>query len=346
MLPLDISNRLKRGQKLIADSYERVSILFTDIVGFTDLASSIPTEDVVSLLNDMFSRFDQLTDEFKVYKVETIGDAYMIACGHDANQADHCERIVKVAFRMLGISREIKTRDGRDVRIRIGVHTGPVVAGVVGTKNHRFCFFGDTVNVASRMETLGVPGYVHLSEPCYEALADSRSLDIVQRGLIRVKGKGMMKTYLALPKGAPEASDPDFLNEIRRLYPHEDASSDIVSIQEQLEQSEKQTKRYQERIKELEEELQKSEVGIKELKSKLAKSASGSSKTTTTGSTVVAVKTSRSRVAVQPETESIKELREQWIQKAAEIQHKSRIIKALQNRCKELAVLGCTGMDI
>ena len=146
-----------------------MTILFSDIIGFTNMATDWPTEKIILMLNEMFTAFDELCDVFGVYKVETIGDAYMIVAGHDG-ATDHAARIMGMASAMLQAVEHMQAFDGRPIQIRIGVHTGPAHSGVVGVTRPRYCFFGDTVNTSSRMESNGFPMTVHVSAATHTAL--------------------------------------------------------------------------------------------------------------------------------------------------------------------------------
>ena len=175
----------------IADFFETGSVLFTDIVGFTQMSSAMSAVDVVSLLNDQFSLFDDLADEFGVTKVKTIGDAYMAVAGVPNPCEDHAERLVKMAMAMV---RGVQMLDA-GIQIRVGVSSGPLVAGIVGTSRFLYDVWGDTVNVASRMESSGVPGRVQVSRATVEA-CEENDLHFEHRGEIEIKGKGAMDVYL------------------------------------------------------------------------------------------------------------------------------------------------------
>jgi class 3 adenylate cyclase len=170
ILPSNIINRLTSGATTVADDHPETTILFSDVCGFTTLASSLSTREVMTLLNSMFTGFDKLVDRNKVYKVETIGDAYMAASGHDGT-SDHVQRMFNMACDMLNDVKKIKFKGkeaalmgSRHLRIRVGLHTGPTYAGVIGRKCPRYCFFGDTVNTASRMESTGAPMCIQVTE--------------------------------------------------------------------------------------------------------------------------------------------------------------------------------------
>lgn len=199
ILPPHIIARLKSGERLISESHPRVTILFSDVVGFTSISQRWSTDRVVQLLNAMFTMFDGLCEHHKVYKVETIGDAYMIVCGHDG-EVDHCERMMAMGQDMIRMVEQLHVPyQDEKIRIRVGLHTGPAYSGVVGVQRPRYCFFGDTVNTASRMESHGFPMTVHVSEVVYQHLKSRgySDVDFCNLGPRHIKGKGVMRTYVA-----------------------------------------------------------------------------------------------------------------------------------------------------
>ncbi|GIL82425.1 hypothetical protein Vretifemale_11416 [Volvox reticuliferus] len=231
ILPESIIARMQQGQKFVADSHAHVVILFSDIVGFTSLSSKLPTAEVFLMLSNMFNAFDKLTDRFSVYKVETIGDAYMVAAGHDededkAHKGSPLMRVLGFAKAMLDVVRNITAPNGERMRVRIGVHCGPAFAGVIGMKCPRYCFLGDTVNTASRMESTGFPMCIHVSENVYRHYPnpDGELLEVGER---EVKGKGRMRTYL-VRVGAWEVA-------LRDLAARQQAAA-AVSVQQQQQQ--------------------------------------------------------------------------------------------------------------
>ncbi|KAJ9517318.1 hypothetical protein QJQ45_016688, partial [Haematococcus lacustris] len=200
ILPESIIQRMQSGQKFVADSHQHVVILFSDIVGFTNLSSKLPTAEIFLMLSNMFSAFDKLTDRFMVYKVETIGDAYMVAAGHDedpvkAQRGTPIDRVIAMAKAMIDVVRNITAPNGDRLRIRIGVHCGPAFAGVIGSKCPRYCFLGDTVNTASRMESTSFPMVCQVSSSLAAAWEQAPH-QLVHAGDREVKGKGVMTTYL------------------------------------------------------------------------------------------------------------------------------------------------------
>ncbi|KAK6177072.1 hypothetical protein SNE40_015250 [Patella caerulea] len=195
MLPQKVANQLKNGKQVEAEKYDQVTILFSDIVTFTSISAACAPLDIVNMLNDLYQRFDEKTTQHGVYKVETIGDAYMVVCGVPERSTNHAAPVSRFSIDMLLESAQVKSpATGRPLQIRIGIHTGPVVAGVVGRKMPRYCLFGDTVNTASRMESHGLPGRIHISPTTHQALKTSRFL-VKEREEINVKGKGKMTTH-------------------------------------------------------------------------------------------------------------------------------------------------------
>jgi class 3 adenylate cyclase len=200
VLPARIAERLKTGDGIIVDRFDHVTVLFADIVGFTALSQRTSPEALVTMLDQLFSVFDKLAEEHGLEKIKTIGDAYMVVAGIPEPAADHAQRIAKMAIAMLGALRDYSARHGTDLTIRIGVNTGSVVAGVIGRKKFIYDLWGDTVNTASRMESHGVPGRIHVTGSTYEVL--KAEYEFESRGVIDIKGKGPMETFLLVgPKG-------------------------------------------------------------------------------------------------------------------------------------------------
>jgi class 3 adenylate cyclase len=194
VLPAPIANRLREGEQRIADGFANVSVLFGDLVGFTQLSSEMPPQDLVNLLNGLFTRFDQAAQELGIEKIKTVGDAYMAVCGLPNPVEDHTERMVRMAIRMVHITREHALEHRVTMQVRIGINSGPVVAGVIGKSKYIYDLWGDTVNLASRMESTGVPGAIQVTRPVYEALKDKFVFEA--RGAIEVKGKGQVEAWL------------------------------------------------------------------------------------------------------------------------------------------------------
>jgi len=193
MLPATIAKKLKHSSASMADGFEEVSVLFADIVDFTELSSSMSPKEVVGLLNRIFSIFDNLCDRHKLEKIKTIGDAYMVVSGLPQPRADHASAITNMALDMQEAISKITSNKGTQISMRIGINSGPVVAGVIGTKKFIYDLWGDTVNVASRMESLGIADSIQVTEATYVRIRDQFHCE--QRGLIHVKGKGEMMTY-------------------------------------------------------------------------------------------------------------------------------------------------------
>ena len=194
VLPAPIAERLKRGGGLIVDRFDSVSVLFADIVGFTAMSSRTSPEAVVTLLDDLFTRFDRLAELHGLEKIKTIGDAYMVVGGIPQPNADHAAAVARMALAMQETVREYAAGDGSELSIRIGIHSGSVIAGVIGRKKFIYDLWGDTVNTASRMESHGLPGKIHVTAAVHDALRER--FDLEPRGTVDVKGKGPMTTFL------------------------------------------------------------------------------------------------------------------------------------------------------
>ncbi|XP_047143236.1 atrial natriuretic peptide receptor 1 isoform X1 [Hydra vulgaris] len=197
MLPRSVALQLMKGKEVEAESFENVTIYFSDIVGFTKLCSSITPMEVVALLNSLYTMFDQVTKAYDVYKVETIGDAYMVVSGLPIRNGTH--HVKEIALFAIAILQKVKTfkiqPSQEPLLVRIGIHTGPVVAGVVGTSMPRYCLFGNTVNMASRMESTGEALRIQISNQTRDFLMSCGEFEIKPRGLTEVKGKGQVETY-------------------------------------------------------------------------------------------------------------------------------------------------------
>jgi len=196
ILPEPIAQRLRDGEPLIADRFDDVTLLFADIVEFTRLSSTLTAPELVGVLNDVFTEFDVLVDQYGLEKVKTIGDAYMVVGGMPERSDDHTIRVAAMALELADCVGRIDAAARLGITFRIGIHRGPVVAGVIGTKKFIYDVWGDTVNVASRMESLGVPGRVQVSQAVVDRLDGSFRLE--PRGLVDVKGKGPTPTYWLL----------------------------------------------------------------------------------------------------------------------------------------------------
>jgi adenylate cyclase len=193
-IPISIAARLKHGEERIADSYANTTVLFADLAGFTPWAQRTDPDLVVSFLDDLFSRFDKLAASCGVEKIKTIGDSYMAVAGAPEPRPDHAQAAMALARGMLDVLAESRARVGVDLELRVGLASGSVVGGVIGQKRILFDLWGDTVNVASRMESSGVPGRIQVAPSTYALLRDAFSFE--QREPIEVKGLGPMTTYL------------------------------------------------------------------------------------------------------------------------------------------------------
>ncbi|XP_063819399.1 guanylate cyclase 2G-like [Pseudophryne corroboree] len=218
MLPSFIAEQLMAGKSVEPESFSSVTVFFSDIVGFTTLCSSSLPLQVVDLLNDLYSLFDDIIKAYDVYKVETIGDAYMVASGLPIqNGLRHLEEIATMSLHFLSamLSFRIRHMPEEKLKLRIGLHTGPVVAGVVGVTMPRYCLFGDTVNTASRMESNSLPLRIHISETSADALRQIGGYDIKERGWIQVKGKGKQRTFWLKGKKGFQMPLPDFPDDLK-----------------------------------------------------------------------------------------------------------------------------------
>ena len=196
ILPASIANRLKQEPGTIAEDFDDVTVLFADIVGFTQIATSVSATTLVNLLNQIFSVFDRLSLKYSLEKIKTIGDAYMVVGGLPTRSSNHPQAIASMALEMQNAITIFNKRNNLDLSIRIGIHTGSVVAGVIGLQKFSYDLWGNTVNIASRMESHGLPGKIQVTEETYNRLRDEFILE--KRGEISVKGRGVMTTYLLI----------------------------------------------------------------------------------------------------------------------------------------------------
>ncbi|MEG4249307.1 adenylate/guanylate cyclase domain-containing protein [Microcoleus sp. Pol10D4] len=194
ILPEPIADRLKYKPGVIADKFEKATILFADLVNFTQISTTMPATKLVYLLNEIFSVFDQLSEKHGLEKIKTIGDAYMVAAGIPIERPDHAEAIAEMGLDMLAAIKELNVKLDAKFDLRIGINSGPVVAGVIGTKKFIYDLWGNAVNTASRMESHGITGRIQVSHYTYELLQDKYEFE--DRGEIEIKGKGPMQTYL------------------------------------------------------------------------------------------------------------------------------------------------------
>jgi class 3 adenylate cyclase len=197
ILPTEIATRLKEGERTIADNYNQVTVLFADIVGFTTLSGQLEPEKLVHLLNHIFSNFDQLAEEYQLEKIKTIGDAYMIVGGLKTDTSG-AEDIDRLALDMIHFFENDALIHQFDLRIRIGFHTGPVTAGVIGLTKFSYDLWGDTVNTASRMESNGEPGKINVSKESKKLLENDFKFE--SRPPLEIKGKGIMNTFFLTSK--------------------------------------------------------------------------------------------------------------------------------------------------
>jgi len=192
ILPVEIAARLKVSQELIADHFEGVSVLFADIVDFTPMSANMTPTDLVKLLNEVFTRFDSLVEKYDLEKIKTIGDCYMVASGVPRRREDHAPAITRMALDMQKMVETEKFK-GRKISFRIGINSGPAVAGVIGNRKFIYDMWGDTVNTASRMESHGGSGIIQITENTYKLIKDSFLCE--PKGLIDVKGIGGMNVW-------------------------------------------------------------------------------------------------------------------------------------------------------
>lgn len=193
ILPESVANRLNAGEKNIADSMDQVTILFCDLVGFTHLSTMKSAEELVVILNGIFYGFDSIVEELGLEKIKTMGDGYMVGSGVPKAREDHALAAVNCAIGMQQFLKEFNGKMGLDLKLRIGISSGPIVAGVIGKNKFSYDLWGDTVNTASRMESTGEPGKIHLSS--FTQLLIKDYCELTPRGEIDVKGKGLMNTY-------------------------------------------------------------------------------------------------------------------------------------------------------
>ncbi len=191
ILPAPVAERLKRSEGVIADRFDEATVLFADLVGFTPFAAAHTPEEVVEVLNRVFSCFDALADQHGLEKIKTIGDAYMVVAGVPMPRPDHAQAIAHMA---LDMQAALQAMGDLNLQLRIGIHTGPVVAGIIGSKKFSYDLWGDTVNLASRMEAHGCAGAIQVSMETYRLLQQQFILE--QREPIEIKGRGSMVTWL------------------------------------------------------------------------------------------------------------------------------------------------------
>ena len=204
ILPEPVAVRLKAGEGIIADYMDEVTVLFADIVGFTKLAGNMAPAELVSRLNDIFSIFDNLANQYGLEKIKTLGDGYMVAGGIPLPNPQHAEAIARMALDMQKSIALFPHENVEPLKIRIGIHTGAVIAGVIGTQKFAYDLWGDTVNIASRMESHGIEGRIQVSDVTYKLLENKFQFE--ERGFIEIKNKGDMNTYFLIDE-LPEDLD-------------------------------------------------------------------------------------------------------------------------------------------
>jgi len=193
VLPEPIVRRLKAGEEVIADGIPEATVVFVDIVNFVRMSSALTPAAVIIVLNRIFSAFDALCEQYGVEKIKTIGDAYMLATGVPNPMPDHTAVAARIALDMQELGTRLATREEGRISFRIGIHTGPVIAGVIGTQKFSYDLWGDTVNIASRMEAHGMPGRIHVSRAVYDRLRGD--FEFESRGRTALKGMGEMETF-------------------------------------------------------------------------------------------------------------------------------------------------------
>ncbi|MEN9573108.1 MAG: hypothetical protein RL514_963 [Verrucomicrobiota bacterium] len=193
ILPPCIAERLKRGERNIAERFAEVTVLFVDIVEFTALANETDPDDLVTLLNELFSRFDRLTEQHGLEKIKTIGDCYLVVGGLPVPRPDHAEAVAEMALGILDTVRDLNADSGLNLRVRMGLNTGPVVAGVIGRKKFTYDLWGAAVNLASRMQSSGLPDHIHVPADTADRLR--AKFHLTKRGTVNCKGVGEVSSY-------------------------------------------------------------------------------------------------------------------------------------------------------
>lgn len=205
VLPASIADRLKQDEKVIADQFDDVTVMFADLVGFTQASQQVRPDELVGTLDELFSTFDRLVERHGLEKIKTIGDAYMVAGGLPDPRPDHAAAVADMALALRRAVSERVDPAGHPMDVRIGIDTGPVVAGVIGRHKFAYDLWGDTVNTASRMESHGVPGRIQVTERTYRRLRDAYLFE--PRGPVEIKGKGIMDTWFLLGRSGEDEHD-------------------------------------------------------------------------------------------------------------------------------------------
>ena len=194
IMPKSIAEKLKNNIKTISMDNPEISVLFADIVSFTEMSEKISSEKIVGFLNDMFSQFDDLTEAYGVEKIKTIGDSYMVVSGMPVQKEDHALTLFNLAKEMIKISAQFKDHNGNPIKLRIGINSGPAISGVIGKSKFAFDVWGDTINTAARLESYGTPDCIHMSKNTFD-LVNYKDSNI-ERKTIQIRGKGLMDTVL------------------------------------------------------------------------------------------------------------------------------------------------------
>ena len=194
IMPKSIAEKLKNNIKTISMDNPEISVLFADIVSFTEMSEKISSEKIVGFLNDMFSQFDDLTETYGVEKIKTIGDSYMVVSGMPVQREDHALTLFNLAKEMIKISAQFKDHNGNSIKLRIGINSGPAISGVIGKSKFAFDVWGDTINTAARLESYGSPDCIHMSKNTFD-LVNYKDSNIEHK-TIQVRGKGLMETVL------------------------------------------------------------------------------------------------------------------------------------------------------
>jgi class 3 adenylate cyclase len=216
ILPSMIARRMRMGELMIAEYFQEVTVLFSDIVGFTKLAARTEPQELVKLLNIIFSEYDSIADKYQLEKIKTIGDAYMVVSGVPLRQTDHAQRVAWMALEMRDKLLEINETLKLDIAVRIGIASGEVIAGIIGKRKFSYDLWGNTVNMASRMESHGIEGKIQCTEDFYQQLCHEFVFE--PRGFVEVKNKGKMLTYFLIqPNHAAEMKNLSHNTSVRKV---------------------------------------------------------------------------------------------------------------------------------